>query len=111
AVRSTADVVAEAESHKRLVLAVMQLDEPYRSTVLLRWFEDLPPREVAARLGVPVETVRTRLKRAHEALRGRLGGAGACALVLAPLIDAKWLAGAKVAGGVAMGTKATYAAV
>jgi protocatechuate 3,4-dioxygenase beta subunit len=34
----------------------------------------LPPREVARRLGVPVETVRTRLKRGHALLRARLDG-------------------------------------
>src|SRR6185295_7589519 len=112
AVRSTADVVAEAESHKRLVLAVMQLDEPYRSTVLLRWFEDLPPREVAARLGVPVETVRTRLKRANDALRARLETRGAgWAVAIAPLVGSKThvVAAAKSAGGAFMASKTAYA--
>jgi RNA polymerase sigma-70 factor (ECF subfamily) len=74
AVRSAADVVAEAETQKRVVAAVCALAEPYRTTVLLRFFEDLPPREVARRLGVPVETVRTRQKRAAEMLRRELGG-------------------------------------
>ncbi len=64
-----ADVVARAESHKRVVLAVMDLPEPYRRTVLLRFFEDLPPRDVAARMGAPVETVRTRTRRALALLR------------------------------------------
>ena len=73
-VRSAADVVAEAETQKRVVAAVCALAEPYRTTVLMRFFEDLPPREVARRLGVPVETVRTRQKRAAEMLRRELGG-------------------------------------
>jgi DNA-directed RNA polymerase specialized sigma24 family protein len=30
---------------------VLELEEPYRSTVLLRFFEDLEPREIAARQG------------------------------------------------------------
>ncbi|MHC4470397.1 MAG: RNA polymerase sigma factor, partial [Planctomycetota bacterium] len=85
-----ADLVAEAESHRRVVTAVMALAEPARSTVLLRYFEDLPPGEVARRLGVPVETVRTRLKRALPILRSRLdaehGGDGTSwILALAPL--------------------------
>jgi RNA polymerase sigma factor (sigma-70 family) len=67
-----AAVVAQAELHKKLVLAVMDLEEPYRATVLLRFFEGLEPREVAARMGVPVETVRTRTRRAVEQLRERL---------------------------------------
>ncbi len=52
--------------------AVLALDEPYRETVLLRWFEGLPPRAIAARLGVQVATVDSRLQRAHTRLRARL---------------------------------------
>jgi RNA polymerase sigma factor (sigma-70 family) len=88
ATAATADVVAAAESHRRVVEAVMALDEPYRSTVLLRFFEDLPPREVAARMGVPVETVRARVRRAVEKLRARLDEehGGRRAAWLAPLL-------------------------
>jgi RNA polymerase sigma-70 factor (ECF subfamily) len=117
--RSTADVVAESEAHMRVVVRVHELDEPYRTTVLLRWFEDLPPRTVAERMGVPVETVRTRLRRAHETLRGRLGrGAGGGSdwmAALAPLTGLKSSAGglaakpAGVLGGAAMGTKTAVA--
>src|SRR6185503_17039607 len=42
--------------HKELVAAIDRLPEPYRETILLRYFEDLPPRRIAARLGVPVKT-------------------------------------------------------
>jgi RNA polymerase sigma-70 factor (ECF subfamily) len=85
---ASADVVAAAEAHRRVVEAVLALDEPYRTTVLLRFFEDLPPREVAARMSVPVETVRSRVKRACEQLRGRLDdeGGGGRAAWLAPLL-------------------------
>src|SRR5262249_22717716 len=62
--------------------------EPYRSAVLLRFFDDLPPRAIAERLALPVETVRTRLKRALEQLRARLdreyGARDSWALVLLP---------------------------
>ena len=48
---------------------LLSLEEPYRSTVALRFFEDLPPRKVAARMGVPVNTVRSRLRRALASMR------------------------------------------
>ena len=68
----TAGLVARAEIHARTVAAVLALDEPYRSTILLRFFEDQTPAEIAARAGIQVETVRTRLKRALALLRARL---------------------------------------
>ena len=37
--------------------------------ILLRYYEDLPPREVAHRLGVPVKTVNSRITRGLERLR------------------------------------------
>ncbi len=52
--------------------AVLSLDEPYRTSVLLRFFEDLPPREIARRQGVPVSTVKSRLTRAFQRLRASL---------------------------------------
>ena len=55
-----------------MVAAVLALAEPYRSAVLLRYYEELPPRAIARRLGVPVETVRTRVKRGVELIRMRL---------------------------------------
>lgn len=67
-----ARLVAEAETFRRVADLVLALDEPYRGTVLSRWFEGLPPREIAARERIPVETVRTRLKRALAMLRERL---------------------------------------
>lgn len=65
-------ILAREAVRARVVAAVLALEEPYRESVLLRYFENLPPRAIAARLGCPVETVRTRLKRAHERLRTRL---------------------------------------
>jgi RNA polymerase sigma-70 factor (ECF subfamily) len=66
------DLVAEADLGRRVAGAVLALEEPYRSTVLLRWYGDLPPGAIARREGIPVETVRTRLKRALALLRVRL---------------------------------------
>jgi RNA polymerase sigma-70 factor (ECF subfamily) len=84
----SAEEVQRLEEQRRcLVAAVLALGEPYRQTMLCACFPPRPPREVARMLGVPVETVRTRIRRAHAELRARLddenGGApGAHALAL-----------------------------
>jgi RNA polymerase sigma factor (sigma-70 family) len=66
------DVVARAQAHRQVVDAVLQLDEPYRAVVLLRFFENHKPAAIAAQLGCPVATVRTRLQRGLSLLRGQL---------------------------------------
>src|SRR6185369_2735229 len=48
-------IVAREQARRRVVEAVLQLDEPNRSTLLLRYFERLPPRAIAERLGVPLD--------------------------------------------------------
>jgi RNA polymerase sigma factor (sigma-70 family) len=60
------------EALRRVVEAVLALAEPYRETVLSRYFEGLPPREIARRSGAPLATVQSRLTRAHALLRERL---------------------------------------
>lgn len=57
---------------QRVVQAVLALDAPYREVVLLRHYEGLGVRAIAARIGVPEATVRSRLARGHERLRRRL---------------------------------------
>ena len=64
------------EAHRAVVDAVASLHEPYRSVVVLRYFDGLAPRAIAAREGVPVRTVHTRLHRALGLLRARLGRTG-----------------------------------
>jgi RNA polymerase sigma factor (sigma-70 family) len=66
------DLVARAETHRRVMDAVLALEEPYRGTLLLRFFDDLPSAEIARRLGVPAATVRSRLRRGLDLLRSRL---------------------------------------
>jgi RNA polymerase sigma-70 factor (ECF subfamily) len=85
---SAEDIVARAEAHRLVVLAVFELEEPLRATVLLRYFEDLPPEVIGQRMGVPGNTVRARLRRALERLRQALaprreGEAPVWALILA----------------------------
>ena len=88
---SVADTVSRASQLRVLVEEVMELTEPYRSTVLLRYFESLPTAQVAESMECTPEAVRKRLSRALAMLRDRLdrkhGGDGSSWLAaLAPLI-------------------------
>ncbi|MBK8098330.1 MAG: sigma-70 family RNA polymerase sigma factor [Planctomycetes bacterium] len=69
AVAGADELVARAELQQQLVGHVLALAEPYRTTVLLRFFDELPPRAIATRMGVPVATVHSRLQRALQQLR------------------------------------------
>jgi RNA polymerase sigma-70 factor (ECF subfamily) len=101
-VPSVAEVVEREETRRRVVDAVLSLEPAARDVVLLRFFEDLPPREVARRLGVPVDTVRSRTRRALETLRARLDqehGGDRRRWILALLPLARRPSGAAVAAG------------
>jgi RNA polymerase sigma-70 factor (ECF subfamily) len=103
---SPADLVERAELQRRIVDAVLELKEPYRSTVLWRYFEDLSPSEIARRQGVPVATVWTRLGRAKAELRERLnsvysGGRGAWQFLILPMAGIEALPEGVAGAGVA----------
>lgn len=66
---ATDEVVARAAMQRDVVDATLALAEPYRTTLLLRFLEELSYGEIAQRLAVPVETVRTRIKRGLKQLR------------------------------------------
>ena len=66
------DLLIREETLRAVVDALATLDPAHRAVVLLRHYDGLPPRDIAARLGEPVETVKSRLKRAHERLREQL---------------------------------------
>lgn len=53
--------------------ALGQLPMPYRAVVVLHHLVDLPVRAVAAELGIPEATVKTRLARGRRALAVLLG--------------------------------------
>jgi len=72
ALPSAEEALERATWHQRLVEATMALDEPYRSTLLLRYFEELDSTEIARIQGVPAATVRTRIRRGVERLRSEL---------------------------------------
>ncbi|MHC5064062.1 MAG: sigma-70 family RNA polymerase sigma factor [Planctomycetota bacterium] len=86
---SSAEVASRLEIQRRLIEAVQALDEPYRSTITLRFLESKPPREVARCMAVPVKAVHTRIERGLARLRSILDrsyrGRSEWLSVLAPL--------------------------
>ncbi|MEZ6025856.1 MAG: sigma-70 family RNA polymerase sigma factor [Planctomycetota bacterium] len=87
---ATVDVAARLEVQRRIAEAVASLEEPGRTVIVLRYLDDEKPARIAERLGVPVRTVESRLRRAHEALRERLDAiAGSRSAWCLPL--AAWL--------------------
>lgn len=89
-VESPEQLVARAQAQQSLASLVVGLAEPYRATVLLRFYEGLSAADIAARQGVPAGTVRWRLKTALDQLRTELdrshsGDRRAWQLALAPL--------------------------
>ena len=104
----TGALVERASIQRSLVDHVLALPDPYRSALLLRFFEGLAPAEIAEREGVPAATVKTRLRRGLERLRERLdaahGGRRHWAALLAPLVPEAGALGAGV-GGMLMAAK------
>lgn len=74
-VPSSAELMAREEQRHALVRAVDGLPPPLRTVVLLRFFDGLPPRRIAKRLGVPVATVWNQQRRALQLLREQLDAA------------------------------------
>ena len=62
----------EAPECRELFDAVMALDKRYRLPVLLYYYEGYAQKEIADMLGIPEETVRTRLFRARGKLKATL---------------------------------------
>jgi RNA polymerase sigma-70 factor, ECF subfamily len=63
-----------SELQAALLAAVRELPAPKRAAVVLRYYLDLDERAVAATLGWPLGTVKTRLHRARVRLRGLIPG-------------------------------------
>lgn len=66
------DVLATEELRQQLVTAVVALGEPYASTLFHRYWDELTPTEIADRTNLPLDTVKTRLRRGLALLRERL---------------------------------------
>jgi RNA polymerase sigma-70 factor (ECF subfamily) len=70
--RTTQETEEQLQVQRRVFEAVAALGEPYRTAILLRYYHELGPTEIAAQLGVPVSTVKSRLARALAQLREQL---------------------------------------
>jgi RNA polymerase sigma-70 factor (ECF subfamily) len=71
--QAPADLLLEREEVRRLVReCIDRLPESYRTVLLLRDFEEMDTAETALALGLEPATVKTRLHRARQALRGLL---------------------------------------
>ncbi len=57
------------EAQAKLIEALRELEEPYRSTLVQRYYHDLAPKEIAERAGTPLNTVKARLARGLAKLR------------------------------------------
>ncbi len=71
-VASTESLALRAEAQRRVLAALAELDEPFRSMLLLRYFEELSPKRIAAHTGVPLATVKSRLHRGLTRMRAAL---------------------------------------
>src|SRR5260221_2410109 len=63
------DALERAELQRTLVDAVLALREPYKTAIVLAYFEELPPRKIARRLSLPASTVRSHIRRGLAHLR------------------------------------------
>ena len=66
------DNVAHREVQHRVEQELRQIQEPYRTTLILRDLEDMSYEEIAEVLEISLGTVKSRLTRGREALRQRL---------------------------------------
>ncbi|MEH6908835.1 sigma-70 family RNA polymerase sigma factor, partial [Neobacillus drentensis] len=57
-----------------LLEAVNQLNENYKTVIILFYFQDLPINKVAKVMNIPENTVKTYLSRGKERLKKLLGG-------------------------------------
>ena len=74
AATNRADPVEERERHQAVQSALLTLSVEYREVVVLRHFTDLSYDEIAATLGIPAKTVKSRLYTARQQLGERLAG-------------------------------------
>ena len=66
------ELLAQVRLHRVLVDLVLELDEPYRSTVIARFVDGRSAVAIARSLGIPDSTVRARLREALSRLRAQL---------------------------------------
>jgi len=72
AVRSTDEISERQALCQTVVDAVLELKEPYLTIIIMRFYDDQPPRRIAKSLDVPVTTVKSWLRRGLDQLRRAL---------------------------------------
>lgn len=117
AVGSAARAAAFEEVVRGMSDALLRLSSTQRQVIGLRYYEGLPPREIARRLALPASTVKSCLRAALVRLRAELGATDhrPGGLVLAGALDPPGGLGFPApgplvtSGGLLMGTKAKVA--
>lgn len=66
------EAALESEERRMLRWAIGQLDPVHRSVVVLKYFHEFSDTEIAAAVGCPAGTVKSRLHRARELLRNTM---------------------------------------
>lgn len=101
------------ETFRILAVAMGNLEEPYGTTLYLRFFEELTMREIAFRMQAPESTTKARVNRGLEMLRQQLesslGGdwRNSCLALTVPI--AKTAAGIGATSAIVLGLKAKVA--
>jgi RNA polymerase sigma factor (sigma-70 family) len=104
-VPSPEELLARAQIQQKVGRLVIELPEPLRATLLLRFFEGLSAADIARAQGIPAATVRSRLKDALDRIRAALDAEHgndrrAWASLLAPALAAVPHGTAAATGGV-----------
>ncbi len=108
------ELVAEIQIRKHVAECLLELEEPLRRALYLRFFRDRSLKAIARNEGVSLSTVHERIQRGLAHLRGRLdrehgGRREAWALGLLSIARSSGPL-AKIIGGIAMGTGIKVAA-
>lgn len=88
------ELLARTEAHQAVVACLADLEDPFRHTLILHYFEGLSVTEIASKLAAPKPTISSRLKRGRERLRemmqARYGSSayGICAAAAGPFAPA-----------------------
>ncbi len=109
-VPSPEELLARAQIQQKVGRLVIELPEPLRATLLLRFFEGLSASDIARAQGIPAATVRSRLKDALDRIRAALDAEHgndrrAWASLLAPALAAVPHGTAAATGGVIVSTQ------
>ncbi|MFH0946154.1 MAG: RNA polymerase sigma factor, partial [Planctomycetota bacterium] len=71
-VSATDETAEQAEMQRALAEAVLTLPEPYRTAIVMRYYEQRSLVEIATAQQVPLSTLKTHLERGRDQLRERL---------------------------------------